>query len=183
MQAALNLEGLEQQETQERFVVDDIPKAEWALKKIAHYNKVKAKRKAEYEQMQADNERWYQQETADADRQIEYFQSLLRPFAEKELEGSKKKSVALPSGKIGFRAGAQKFFLGADEVKNDNPALIGFVKSSLPELLKVKESVDWATMKKNLVALSDGKVITKDGEIVPEMRVEVGDVKFYVEVK
>lgn len=178
---ALQLDVTEQAE--ERFQIDDIPKAEWALKKIAHYNRIKAKRKAEYEQMKADNEHWYQQETAEADRQIEYFQALLQPFAEKELEGSKKKSVALPSGKIGFRAGTQKFFLGADEVKNDNPALIGFVKASLPELLKVKESVDWATMKKDLVALGNGKVITKDGEIVPDMRVETGGVKFYVEAK
>lgn len=165
------------------FVIDDMAKAEWAMKKIAKARKIIQQRGVECEQMIADARSWLENETAAINDDISYFESALRMFAEQQIAGSKKKSFNLPSGKIGFRSGTKKYYLAGNEVKNDNPELLDFVKLSMPELVEVKESVKWSELKKNLKVLDNGKVVTEDGEIVPDMKVVSCEDRFYIDVK
>ena len=64
----------------------------------------------------------------------------------------------------------------------DEEKLLKFAESSVPNVVKVKKSVDWAALKK-LVENNNGKaVMIETGEIVDGVKVEVQPPKFYVEV-
>lgn len=52
---------------------------------------------------------WQKREVSKRLLQLEYYKEMLHAFADKELEGSKQKSVSLIAGKIGYRKEAPKF--------------------------------------------------------------------------
>jgi hypothetical protein len=175
--------NLEETEQKESFIVDDLSKAEWIVKKInklqndIDYVKNEAKKMLATEQLKI--ETWAQNEILEKQDSINFFKTKLQPFAEQQLKDSKKKSFKLPSGTVGFRAGATKFKINDVDVSNDSEDLIKFTKSSYPNLIKTKTTVDWAELKKNL-QIVDEKVITTDGEIVENMTFETEENKFYV---
>ena len=166
----------------EKFIIDDLAKAEWAMKKIAKRQGELVILQEQAERMKADIDKWLLRETTEKQDDISYLENLLKPFAESSIQGTKKKSLALPSGKIGFRAGAKNFVLNGTKVTNTMPELITFVKGSSPEFIETKESVKWADYKKTLNADGD-KVITADGEIIEGMTIQQSEPKFYVDVK
>lgn len=172
------------------FVIDDLSKAEWAMKKIAHIQAKKneleqqaEKMKADIEIMKADVDNWLVSETAGYDDDLEYFKGALTPFLLSQIAGTKKRSINLPSGKIGIRAGAVQYYVGKEKADKDNRELIEFAKQSVPEFVKIKETLDWASFKKTLILLDDGGVVTKDGEVVAGMKGVKGEDKIYAEVK
>jgi hypothetical protein len=50
-------------------------------------------------------------------------------------------------------------------------------------MVETKQSVKWSDLKRMLKPTEDGRAVTDDGEIVPDMTVERGEKKFYVEVE
>ena len=144
------------------FQVTDLKSAEWAASKVAHWA---ARKKqiddfvkseiAEYtEKMKA-----YQEEMdAECDDHINFLTEKLRPFAEQQIEGTKKKSFRLPSGTLQFRT--------SYDVTKDEEKLKTYVKNNAPEYIKVEESVKWGDFKKQLKWTEDGKAISPDGEIL-----------------
>lgn len=165
--------------TQEKpqFVINDMDKASWALRKIAQ---MEAKKKAAMEQAEAESFRistWLSAQVSDYDREIHRFEQMLRPFAETALAGDKKRSLTLPVGTIGFRKGQPKF-----EV--NEPELLAYVKENAVSYVKIKESVDWSNFKKDMALQADpeGRAITRDGEIVPGVAATPGEDQFYVKV-
>lgn len=76
-----------------RFIIDDLGKANWALKKIAalrtDLNKVNDLANAEIEKIKG----WQTKEKTRINSEIMSFETRLRPFAEAEVAGKKKKSV------------------------------------------------------------------------------------------
>ncbi|MDF2535513.1 MAG: putative phage protein [Bacillales bacterium] len=175
--------NLEETEQKESFIIDDLSKVEWAVKKInklqndIDYVKNESKKMLEAEKLKI--ETWAKNEILEKEDSINFFKLKLQLFAEQELKDSKKKSFKVPSGTIGFRAGATKFKINDVDVSNDNEDLIKFTKSSYPDLIKTKTTVDWSELKKNLQIVDD-KVITIDGEIVKNMTAETEENKFYV---
>jgi len=169
------VEGQEKESS--RFVIDTIDKANWALRKIAQYEE---KKKAAQDQADAEIRRiavWLKDRSEDAERQIAYFQYMLRPFAAAALEGEKKRSLTLPTGTMGFRAGQPHFDVNDTE-------LLEYVKVSAPEYVKVRESVDWARFKKEMnLQPCNGKAVTKDGEIIPGIAASEAEDTFYVKVR
>lgn len=173
MSASLN-KFMQPDAVKEAFVIDNLEKAEWALKKIAEHKaaiqRISDFAKAEIEKIQV----WAQEQAKSHEEDVKYFESLLQPFAAEELKGKKTKTVKLPSGKMSFKKTVN--------YERDEAQLLDFVKScEMVDYIKVKESLDWAGFKKLCTVTSDGKLITEDGEIVPSVVVVTSE-KFSVEV-
>ena len=111
------------------------------------------------------------------------FYGLLRPWVEEKLAGGKKKSVKLPSGTVGFRAGTGTYKFGEEKVTATNAELLAFVKNDDASFIKVEESVRWGDYKKTLNVTDDGKVVSANGEVIPDMTYTEGEPTFYVKVK
>lgn len=148
-------------EEEQAFTIKDDGTAEWCLQKIKEAEADRAKWKAHYEaQMEKVNE------TADSvvayftDKLEEYF-SIVPHKAAKASE-----SYALPSGKL-IRKKQQP------EYTRDDEKLVPWLKQNfMGQLVKVKESADWASLKSLVHVTPDGaNVATDDGEIVPGVAV------------
>ncbi|MFC2639062.1 MAG: host-nuclease inhibitor Gam family protein [Mitsuokella sp.] len=164
------------------FEVTDEASAEWVLEKLEENAKARALIDEQYQRMIARHEAWRADALKELDENDAYLQSLLRPWAEAKLAGGKKKSVKLPSGRVGFRAGGETWKMGAEKVEATNPALLAFVKENDDSFVKVQESVRWGDYKKTLNVVEDGRVATADGQIIEGMTVTKGKPSFYVEV-
>lgn len=168
--------GMDEHEEQKvGFVVNDDNKADWVLRKIQkNENKMKEIHEL-YEQETLRLLQWKNEEIDRLNKDNENLESLLIPYATSKLSDSRKKSFKLPNGKCGFRAVPPKFI-------RDEEKLLKFAERSVPNVVKVKKSVDWAALKK-LVENNNGKaVMIETGEIVDGVKIEVQPPKFYVEV-
>ena len=141
-------------EIAETFAVCDLKSANWAVRKINEC-------RAYVEQVKA----WAAIETAraksDEARLTAHFGAQLQAVAQSELEGAKRKSIALPSGSIGFRKHAETL-----EVQ-DEAAAIEWARANCPEAVKITERLT----KTELMAhfrengeLPDGCVYVHEGE-------------------
>ena len=172
------------EEAQEKhFEVTDTASAEWCMEKLAEKQAEREQIEEQYQKMISRYEKWRNDSVEKLDADEGYFKELLRPWAQEQLVNSKKKSVNLPSGRIGFRAGSEAFVIKGVQVEKTNADLLKFVKQAGTDFIEVKESVKWGDYKKTLKTLDDGRVVTADGEIIPDMKVEQGEPKFYVEVR
>ena len=82
---------------------------------------------------------------AEIDRRKEYFSSILKEFAIKELDGKKIKTVKLPYGNLSFKKQQPRYIYEEEEV------LTEIVKEINPDLVKttVSEKIDKSALKKN----------------------------------
>lgn len=156
----------DEQEPKPQFVIDNADRADWAIRKIlksqSKIDEAKAVAKQRIEQVK----QWESGIIEEQERSIEFFQSMLKPYAEEQLAGGKAKTLKLPSGNISFRAVPTEFFSGGEKVKKDDPRLIDYVKSAAPDFLKIEESVNWTDLKKTLTITASGQVVTEDGELL-----------------
>ena len=166
----------------ERFEVTDESSAEWVLEKLAEKAAEREKVEEQYQKMIARYEKWRDDSIEKLNADESYLQQLLAPWVEEQIGGKKVNSIKLPSGRVGFHAGPRQYTIGGEEASATNKSLISFVKQSQPELVEVKETVKWAALKNSLKPMEDGRVCTSDGEIIPDMTVDRGEKKFYVEV-
>jgi phage host-nuclease inhibitor protein Gam len=174
----------EQQETRERFTVDNDMKAEWCLSKIRNVRKEKEKEIAELQrQMQ-----FYKDQidliTKQAEEDENFFKSMLMPyFAERQEAGFAKEtktqiSYKTPSGILKIKHQNPEF-----NYKDHQDETIAWLKQNeMAKFVKVKEEVDWAELKKT-VTISGNGVATQDGEMIPGITVTPKDDIFEVEVK
>ena len=166
----------------ERFTVTDEASAEWCLEKMEENAKARALIDEQYKQMTARYEKWRADALAEIEGNDLYLKGLLQPWAAEKIADGKKKSVKLPSGRVGFRAGGETWKIGAEKVEATNPVLLAFVKENDDSFVKVQESVRWGDYKKTLNVMEDGRVTTSDGQIIEGMTVTKGAPSFYVEV-
>lgn len=149
--------------------------ADSALHKIQRLNRgiEWARKLAEQQKQKIDA--WLEQQIANRQEAIASQENLLRLYAEDRLKNSKRKSVSLPSGKFGFRKQPPK-------ITHNDTVLLAFAKETAPQFVKVKESVDWAGLKKTCVIDQD-KMIDENGEVLPGITIEQQEPKFYVDTK
>lgn len=169
-------------EEKERFTVTDEASAEWCLEKIEENAKARALIEEQYQRMIARHEKWREEALAELESSDAYLKGLLLPWAQEKVADGKKKSVKLPSGRVGFRAGGEIWKMGDEKVEATTPALLAFVKENDASFVKVQESVRWGDYKKTLNEMKDGRVATSDGQIIEGMTVTQGAPSFYVEV-
>ena len=170
------IELAELTEEEQHFMVDDDQKAEWCIRKIAEARK---------EMMD-----WIEFYVAQTDkvkdkceRRIQFFQAMLEKYfyTVPHKQAKTQSSYQLPSGKLIMKAQGPDY-------ERDEAQLLPWVKTNAPEMVKVKESVDWSGLKKSLetadgLQIVDGHVITPDGEILPGVNVVERPNIFKVEVK
>lgn len=153
------------------FHVTDDKAAEWCMKKIREAEADRAMWKAHYEaQMEKVNKA--------ADESVAYFTARLEEyFASVPHKATKTQgSYTLPGGKLILKKQQPKF-----EVDDDT--LVPWLKSNfMAHLVKVKESADWATLKK-VVNVSGSGVTTDEGEVIPGVTVTQRPDVFKVEME
>ena len=164
------------------FTVTDEASAEWCLEKMEENEKARALIEEQYKRMIARHEKWREEALAELDNSDAYLKGLLLPWAQKKVADGKKKSLKLPSGRIGFRAGSTSYMIGEDKVTATHPKLLAFVKEDYAAFIKVEESVRWSDFKKTLHVAKDGQVVTEYGEVIPDLKAIQGEPSFYVEV-
>ncbi len=149
--------------------------AEWCLKKISEKQlEIMQKEQFVKQQIKQLND-WLNRETKTLKDEQAHLEFLLQGYAMKALEGKKKRSISLPSGRFGFRKQPPK-------IEKDDAALLNYCDHYQSEFIKVKKSVDWAGLKKSCT-LDGNHYVTKDGEVLPGVTVTEQDPKFMVEVK
>jgi hypothetical protein len=146
----------------EPFKVDDDSKADWAMRKLASIRRKQAKNKDIFDHEVKRVMEWLEKVNTALEKDAEWFESNLRPYALQE-RSKDRKSIVLPHGTIKTVAGRVKFDI-EDELK-----FIEWAEKNAPELVRVKKEVD----KKALGALnqSNDMVITTQGEIIPAVKV------------
>lgn len=155
----------------EAFVIDSDQKADWALRKIAEAEN-DSKKWVEYYQAQIEIIKAQTAEsTANLKAMLQHYFDTVPHKTTKTTE-----SYPLPSGKLVFKA-------QAPEYERDEEKVIEWLKKTNgTEFIKVKESLDWAGLKKTVTVLED-KVITEDGEVIPGIKAIPRDPVFTVEIK
>ncbi len=159
----------------ERFVIDSIDKAVWAVGKIKERRAELAEVDAFVERQIMQIKAWREKKAESIGNDVMFFESLLKPYAAAQVEGKKSKSVKLPNGTLSFKKSAPNY-------TKDEGALLEFVKAEAPDCIKTKESVDWAEYKKRLHFADAGKLVTDDGEVVPGVSYEQKEDSFIVKL-
>jgi hypothetical protein len=146
----------------EPFVVDDDVKADWAMRKLASIRRKQAENKAIFDREVDRVSEWLVKVNTALDRDSEWFEANLRPYALQE-RSKDRKSIVLPHGTIKTISGRVKFDI------EDESKFLEWAETNAPELVRIKKEID----KKALGALnqSEDKVISTQGEIVPSVRV------------
>lgn len=179
----------EEQEAAEKphFVVDDINKADWCVRKInkSHLDELAIDKIAD-DQIARINA-WRQTEKQSIDRECLFFESVLLPFAQRYLKtintGKKvqKKSFKTPNGTIGFKTGRTDFAYEGEKASSTNEKLVEYLKTAAPEYIEIKQLAKWGELKKNIKFNADGTAILADtGEIITNMKVIKQPNTFYV---
>lgn len=175
----------------DRFVVDDLAKAEWAMKKIAALQKDVEEKQEQAKRMKEEYassvDAWLTSECESAQSDIEFFRSVLEPFIKAEIEKSngKKKSIKLPSGSCGYRRQGMVFRMDGKVVDAENETMKGWLRENHAALIDMvtAEKMLWNEVKKRLVPLEDGRVMFDDGEIIEGLTAEEPEPTFYMKGK
>ena len=172
MSEARNLneeELLEEEDQLEEVACLDDSSAEYLLRRIMEANE-------QFDRLEA----WYALQLNKAlevrDRTIAWAERGLRAYLDMVPAAKRTKtqiSYELPGGKLVLKA-------QAPEYERDEAVLVPWLKKNgLKDLVKVKESANWAELKKTLKESPDGTcMVTADGEIVPGIKVEQRAPKF-----
>ncbi len=157
------------------FLVDDDQKADWCLRKIREANEERERWKRFYEEAMA-------RVNASCDSTIAFMEGKLWDYFGMipHKESKTQSSYQLPGGKLVYKHQAPEF-------EREDDALIPWLKENgRGGFVKVKESLDWAGLKKTLKVAEGGDapvMVTEDGEIVPGITVTKRPDIFKVEVK
>ena len=164
MDNALPVDDFEviEEPAREPFKVDDDSKADWAMRKLASIRRKQSDNKVIFDREVLRVAEWLEKVNTDLERDAEWFESNLRPYALTE-RFKDRKSIVLPHGTIKTVAGRVKFDI------EDESKFIQWAEVNAPDLVRIKKEID----KKALGALnqSEDKVISTQGEIVPAVKV------------
>ena len=159
-------------ELEERWIIKDDKSAEWALKKIREAQEDTAQWNAYYAAQMEQIER----QNADT---VAYFTALLEAwFAGVPHKATKtQESYQLPGGKLVRKAQQPTYERDAD-------ALLGWAKTSCPEVVKVREEASWEAVKKRIASVTaSGEAIDGEtGELIPGVKVIQREPVFRVEL-
>ena len=172
MSEARNDEIFEEEEDLQEVACFDDASANYLLRRIRDANE-------QYDRLES----WYSIQLEKAkqirDRTISWAERGLRSYLEMIPTAKKTKtqiSYELLEGKLTLKAQAPEYV-------RDEAALVPWLKKNgMTDLVKVKESANWADLKKQLKVSPDGtEMVTADGEIVPGVKVEQREPKFTAE--
>jgi len=149
-------------EIDDRFVVDSMDKADWAIgKAVSSMEDIATLQKTRTEYIDR-IELWFASAVKPLEAKIEFMTGLVQPWAETEIGDGKKRSIALPSGVAGMRKLQPKI-----EVLDVDKAL-DECRESRPEC--IKESLKISAL----------NTAMKAGELVAGCTITPGGQKFYI---
>lgn len=168
----------------ESFTIDTADKADWALRKIAKYQGAIDEAKELAAKRTQQITAWLTAIEEDNQKQISFFENLLEPYAKKQIEGQKKKSVKLPTGTFGFKAQQPKF-----ELMEDGKTITAWAEKNAPDYIKKDPELKWGEFKKTITTtkITENEIektiaVDANGERIPGLTVEEQPDKFYVKV-
>ena len=180
MSELMNEEALQEQEylteAERKFTVGSDLEAQWCLDRIREATAEKERWKTFYDEQ-------YSKVEKACDFKIAYMERLLRPYFDQvpHKVAKTQESYPLPNGKLVIKR------QGPEYERDDEQLLPWLHQNNLEGFIRVKESVDWAGLKKTLTDLqvvgNSGQLITQDGEVIPGITVTERPDKFVVEVK
>lgn len=148
-------EVLAEIEKEEKFIIDDDQKAEWALEQIRNAQEEKARWRDHFkEQLARINESCDLTINNMTEMLRDYFDTIPHKVTKTE------ENYRLPSGKLVLKKQATEF-------DYDDADLIDWLeKNKGGQFIKMKKSVDWMALKKTLTVV--GELVADDaGEIIP----------------
>ncbi len=175
---AHELQELQKDQERERFEIENIEQANWAVRKIAAARAAIREReelaKAEMERI---NE-WLKSETQELQREVDFFTGLLEEYHKKQLANdSRAKTIKLPYGVLKMRKQQPLY-------QRDDAAIKEWAAKNRPDVLVPQEpKLDWAGLKKALQVAGDKMIDPDTGEAVPGIAVIERGHKFSVEVE
>jgi phage host-nuclease inhibitor protein Gam len=171
------MEGLElNEETKQRFKVEDKEQLNWALRKLSA---IDSEKKEINKVADAEMDRilqWQQKEVEVIDNRKAFFEGLVMEYAMNErTKDPEFKSVSSPYGKVTFKKQQPKW-------NYDEKKLIAFLnQNELYDFVRVKEEPNKVEIKKQFKFTEDGRVFDMDGQevegITVEMQAEKLDIK------
>lgn len=165
------------EEQKQAFQITDQSGAVWALRKL---KKLVDERKQIADAAGAEIARiraWADGEEKRLQGEVQYFEALLTDYHRRLLEADPRaKTVKLPHGQLKARAQQPEFI-------RDDAALLKWLKANRQEFIVMKESPDWAGLKK-VTQVAGDKVIDPDsGEVINGVTVVERPIRFFVEVE
>ncbi|MEY2669747.1 MAG: hypothetical protein RLZZ577_63 [Bacteroidota bacterium] len=173
----LEMEIMEKLTANSHFVIENDIIAEALIRKIA-FEKKEMKRQLqvidyfiqEYELKKNEVESKFEIKTQNIINLLsEYFERVERKATKTQ------ETYTLPSGKL------KKKFGTVEYIKDDKLLLEWCKTNNRQDLIQIKETPMWAELKKE-IQLSNGTVLTQDGEIIECIKTELKPDKFVVEV-
>jgi hypothetical protein len=170
------MEGLElNEETKQRFKVEDKEQLNWALRQLSA---IDSEKKEINKVADAEMDRilqWQQKEVEVIDNRKAFFEGLIMEYAMNErTKDHKFKSVSSPYGKVTFKKQPPKW-------KYDDQKLVDYLESvSALDLIRVKKEPVKTEIKKRFTVLEDGRVLDEDGTVVEGITVEYKDEKIEI---
>jgi hypothetical protein len=148
------------------FVVDSIPKADWAVGRILDAQARIDSRSALASELHARVDTWLTKANDPDNDSIVYISSLLRPFAEFEIaKQHRSRSLFLPSGTAQLRKLPDRLSI------DDAEAAISYCEAQHPSAVIVKKDVSRTELK---------RLIFTDGEAIPGVTAELGSTELYI---
>ena len=156
-------------DTPSPFRVDDLRKADWAVRKIAEIQSDYAAITAQYDQQMAAWKTWRDHEHERLEQQRAYFVGLLQAYFTQYRETHPRvKTLKVPHGALKLRKSPPQVLV------TQEPIFLAWAKVEAPDLVRVKEEPNQSAIRQAAV---------KDGLAIPGVRViEVPD-RFEVDTK
>ncbi len=172
----LALQLVDEVTEQESFSVSCDNSAEWAIKKIAEETAEAQRFINVCDTMIKEYQFKRQKAQEHLDTKTSYLKGLLQQYFETVPHKATKtqETYKLPSGTL------KRKFGGVEYVRNDEVLLAWLQDNNHEKFIKIKESPDWAELKKT-VTISGNSVVTAEGEIVGGVMVTEKEDKFEIE--
>lgn len=169
---------LQNEETKERFKIEDAEQLNWAMRKLSALNN---KKNGIDELAAKEMERitsWVEKECDSINYTKSFFDGLIMEYAMSErIKDKEFKKVSTPYGKITFTKCQPKW-------NYDDAKLLEHLESvSALDLIRVKKEPNKVEIKKRFEAKENGLVIDQEGTIIPGIKVEFPEDKLYIKVE
>jgi len=176
-QMDLNEFDSEEIEVKESFKIDDDSKATWAMRKLKVHVVQMAINNSIAEDEKKRIDEWLETVNNPIQTKSEFFTNHLVAYGKEQREQFDRKTVSTPYGKISSRQSQEKFEF------TDKDIFLKFCENQSLDLVRYKVEPDMEKIKTELVVTTDGKIITKDSEMIPGIAIKPSEINYKVEVE
>lgn len=156
--------GEEEQEEKERFRIQNLGGASWALRKLSVLEKKLQELEETAEKDIGRIQHWLAKEKEEISQSKRFFETLLEEYFYENRMHDPKFKISTPYGKVSSRKQQSSW-------EYDNEIVISSLKNAgLEDLIRIKEEPAKSEIKKTLQAVN-GHAITSDGEIIEGIKI------------